>query len=83
MTIKSKYTIIATGSKPTKLPFASIDKKRIITSTEALSLKEIPKHLMVIGGGVIGLELGQVYKRLGAEVSIIEYNNNLIVIRKN
>tara|TARA_B100000686_G_scaffold354610_2_gene465803 strand:+ start:2195 stop:3595 length:1401 start_codon:yes stop_codon:yes gene_type:complete len=73
MTIKSKYTIIATGSKPTKLPFASIDKKRIITSTEALSLKEIPKHLMVIGGGVIGLELGQVYKRLGAEVSIIEY----------
>ena len=71
--IEASKTIIATGSKPSTLPFIEIDKKRIITSTEALSLTEIPKHLIVIGGGVIGLELGSVYKRLGAEVSVIEY----------
>ena len=57
-----------------------MDKERIITSTEALSLKEIPKHLVVIGGGVIGLELGQVYRRLGAEVSIIEYADRITPI---
>ena len=72
-TIEAKNSIIATGSKPASLPFIKIDKERIITSTEALKLKEIPKHLVVIGGGVIGLELGQVYRRLGAEVSVIEY----------
>lgn len=72
-TIESKNTIIATGSKPSSLPFIKIDKERIITSTEALSLTEIPKHMVVIGGGVIGLELGQVYRRLGADVSVIEY----------
>ncbi|MEN8123480.1 MAG: dihydrolipoyl dehydrogenase [Bacteroidota bacterium] len=76
--IEAKRTIIATGSKPSSLPFIKIDKKRIITSTEALSLKEIPKHLMVIGGGVIGLELGSVYKRLGAEVSVIEFMPKII-----
>jgi len=69
--------VIATGSKPTSLPFAKVDKKRIITSTEALKLKEIPKKLIVIGGGVIGLELGQVYNRLGAEVSVIEYSDTI------
>ncbi len=53
--------IIATGSKPSSLPFIKIDKKRIITSTEALTLTEVPKHLILIGGGVIGLELGSVY----------------------
>ena len=62
--IEAKYTIIATGSKPASLPFISLDKERVITSTEALKLKEVPKHLIVIGGGVIGLELGQVYSRL-------------------
>lgn len=72
-TIEAKNTIIATGSKPSSLPFIKIDKERIITSTEALSLTEIPKHMVVIGGGVIGLELGQVYRRLGADVSVIEY----------
>src|SRR5690606_23249751 len=72
-TIEAKNTIIATGSKPSTLPFIKLDKDRVITSTEALSLKEIPKHLVVIGGGVIGLELGQVYRRLGSEVSVIEY----------
>lgn len=65
--------IVATGSKPASLPFINIDKERIITSTEALKLKEVPKHLIVIGGGVIGLELGSVYARLGAEVTVIEY----------
>ena len=77
-TIEAKHTIIATGSKPSSLPFIKIDKERIITSTEALKMKEVPKHLLVIGGGVIGLELGQVYKRLGAEVSVIEYMDRII-----
>jgi dihydrolipoamide dehydrogenase len=77
-TVEAKQTIIATGSKPSTLPFIKIDKKRIITSTEALSLDEIPKHMIVIGGGVIGLELGSVYKRLGAEVSVIEYMPKII-----
>ena len=77
-TIEAKQTIIATGSKPSSLPFIEIDKERIITSTEALKLSEIPKHMIVIGGGVIGLELGQVYKRLGAEVTVIEYMDRII-----
>ncbi len=77
-TIEAKNTIIATGSKPSTLPFITLDKERIITSTEALELKEIPKHMIVIGGGVIGLELGQVYKRLGAEVTVIEYMDRII-----
>ena len=76
--ISAKNIIIATGSKPSRLPFITQDKERIITSTEALSLKEIPKHLVVIGGGVIGLELGQVYKRLGAEVTVVEYADRII-----
>jgi len=76
--IEAKNIILATGSKPSTLPFISIDKKRVITSTEALSLKEIPKHLVVIGGGVIGLELGQVYHRLGSEVSVIEFMDRII-----
>ena len=71
--IEAEKTIIATGSKPSSLPFIKLDKERVITSTEALNLAEIPKHLIVIGGGVIGLELGSVYKRLGADVSVIEF----------
>jgi dihydrolipoamide dehydrogenase len=71
--IEGTNIIIATGSKPSTLPFISLDKERVITSTEALKLKEVPKHLLVIGGGVIGLELGSVYKRLGADVTVIEY----------
>ena len=71
--IEGTNIIIATGSKPSSLPFIKVDKERIITSTEALKLKEVPKHLIVIGGGVIGLELGSVYARLGAEVTVIEY----------
>ena len=77
-TIEAKNIIIATGSKPSTLPFINIDKERIITSTEALELKEVPKHLVIIGGGVIGLELGQVYLRLGAEVSVVEYMDRII-----
>ena len=71
--IEGTNIIIATGSKPASLPFIKIDKERIITSTEALKLAEVPKHLIVIGGGVIGLELGSVYKRLGATVTVVEY----------
>tara|TARA_B100000767_G_scaffold267230_1_gene285668 strand:+ start:968 stop:2371 length:1404 start_codon:yes stop_codon:yes gene_type:complete len=75
--IEAKNIIIATGSKPSTLSFITLDKERVITSTEALELKEIPKHLVVIGGGVIGLELGQVYRRLGADVSVIEYADRI------
>lgn len=77
-TIEAKNTIIATGSKPSSLPFISIDKERIITSTEALKLKEVPKHLIIIGGGVIGLELGQVYLRLGSQVSVVEFADRVL-----
>lgn len=77
-TIETGKTIIATGSKPSSLPGITIDKKRIITSTEALNLTEVPKHLLLIGGGVIGLELGSVFLRLGAKVSCIEYADSII-----
>lgn len=77
-TIEAKHTIIATGSKPSNLPFITLDKEKIITSTEALQLKEVPKHLIIIGGGVIGLELGQVYLRLGAKVSVVEFMDRII-----
>ena len=76
--ITAKNVIIATGSKPTSLPFLPIDKKRIITSTEALNITEVPKHIVVIGGGVIGLELGSVYARLGAKVSVVEFLPSII-----
>jgi dihydrolipoamide dehydrogenase len=76
--IESGKIIIATGSKPFSLPGIEIDKKRIITSTEALELKEIPKHLILVGGGVIGLELGSVYARLGSKLSVVEYADGII-----
>ena len=76
--IEGKNIIIATGSKPSNLPFIKIDKERIITSTEALKLPEVPKHLLIIGGGVIGIELGQVYLRLGAQVSVVEFMDRII-----
>jgi dihydrolipoamide dehydrogenase len=76
--IETVKSIIATGSKPMSLPFIKIDKQRVITSTEALELKEVPKHLIVIGGGVIGLELGSVYARLGSKVSVVEFMDRLI-----
>lgn len=76
--VEAEHVIIATGSKPTKLPFLPIDKHRIVSSTEALNLPEIPKHLVLIGGGVIGLELGSVYARLGSKVTVIEYLDSII-----
>jgi dihydrolipoamide dehydrogenase len=76
--IETEKVIIATGSKPTNLPFIKIDKKRIITSTEALSLTEIPKHLVIIGGGIIGVELGSVYLRLGSQVTVIEFLDKIV-----
>ena len=76
--IDTKKTIIATGSKPSSLKGIEIDKKRIITSTEALNLKEIPTHIIIIGGGVIGLELGSVYARMGSKVSVVEFTDSLI-----
>lgn len=77
-TITTEKVIIATGSKPTPLPFAPFDKKRIISSTEGLELKEVPKHLIVVGGGVIGMELGSVYARLGSKVTVVEFLDSLI-----
>jgi len=76
--INARNIILATGSKPIELPFAKFDKERVISSTEALNLQEIPKRLVVIGGGVIGLEMGSVYKRLGSEVTVVEYGKSLI-----
>ncbi|WP_420317792.1 dihydrolipoyl dehydrogenase [Ekhidna sp.] len=76
--ITAEKVIIATGSKPANLPFIKLDKDRVITSTEALELKEVPNHMIVIGGGVIGVELGSVYARLGAKVSVVEYLDSLI-----
>lgn len=74
----SKNIIIATGSKPNYFPGMEPDKKRIITSTEALSLSEIPKKMLVIGGGVIGLELGSVYARLGTQIEVVEFASTII-----
>jgi dihydrolipoamide dehydrogenase len=77
-TIGSEKIIIATGSKPALLPFIELDKKRIITSTEALKLEKVPKHMIVIGGGIIGVEIGSVFARLGAKVSVVEFLDGLI-----
>lgn len=77
-TLETEKTIIATGSKPSSIPGVEIDKKRIISSTEALTLSEVPKSIIVIGGGVIGVELGSVYARLGSKITILEYSDRLI-----
>lgn len=71
--LQAKDIVIATGSEPTPLPGVPLDHQRIIDSTGALSLAEVPKHLVVIGAGVIGLELGSVWRRLGSQVTVIEY----------
>ncbi len=72
-TLSAKHIILATGSEVTPLPGVTIDEKRVVSSTGALALPEVPKHLVVIGAGVIGLELGSVYKRLGAQVTVVEF----------
>ncbi|CCH51401.1 dihydrolipoamide dehydrogenase [Fibrisoma limi BUZ 3] len=77
-TITGKNIVIATGSKPLSFPSMPIDKKRVITSTEALTLEQVPKHLIIIGAGVIGAELGSVYARLGAKVSFVEFADAMI-----
>ncbi len=74
---KAKNIVIATGSEVSSLPGIQIDEKNIISSTGALSLKKVPKKLAVIGGGYIGLEMGSVWSRLGAEVTVIEYLNHI------
>ncbi len=78
LSLTASNFVIATGSKPSSLPGVTIDKERIITSTEALKLKVLPKHMVIIGGGVIGLEMGSVYSRLGSKVSIVEYADRII-----
>eukprot|EP00300_Choanocystis_sp_HF-7_P028847 c3486_g1_i2.p1 GENE.c3486_g1_i2~~c3486_g1_i2.p1 ORF type:complete len:524 (+),score=125.84 c3486_g1_i2:102-1574(+) len=72
--INTKAIVIATGSEPIALPFMPFDEKKVVSSTGALALESVPKRMAVIGGGVIGLELGSVWARLGAEVSVIEFN---------
>ena len=76
--LTGKNIIIATGSKPASLPFIEIDKKRIITSTEALEITKLPKHMIIMGGGVIGLELGSVFARLGTKITVIELMKSII-----
>lgn len=76
--IMAKNYIIATGSKPSTIPGVEIDKKRIITSTEALSLKEKPASMVIIGGGVIGVEMASIFNRIGTQVTILEYADHLI-----
>ena len=75
--IRAKFFIIATGSEPTALPFLPFDEKRVLSSTGALSLDKVPKRLAVIGAGVIGVELGSVYSRLGSEVHFIEFMDRI------
>ena len=70
--------IIATGSAPVELPFMKFDRESIVDSTGALSFSEVPKHLVVVGGGVIGLELGSVWKRLGARVTVVEFQDRIV-----
>ncbi len=77
-TIAAPRVIIATGSEPSSLPFLPFDGKRVLSSTEALEIPEVPKHLIVVGGGVIGLELGSVWARLGARVTVIEYQDRIL-----
>jgi len=77
-TLTSKYFIIATGSKPATIPGVTIDKKRIITSTESLSLPSQPASMVVIGGGAIGVEMASVFARIGTKVTIVEYTDSLI-----
>jgi len=77
-TIETKNIVIATGSVSTNLPGIEIDEEKIVTSTGALALPEVPKHLLVIGAGVIGLELGSVWQRLGAKVTVVEFLDRIL-----
>ena len=77
-TIETKNVVIATGSVPASLPGIEIDEERIVSSTGALSLKQVPKRLLVIGAGIIGLEMGSVWARLGAKVTVVEYLDRIV-----
>ena len=77
-TLETKNIVIATGSVPADLPGVDVDEERIVTSTGALALKQVPKKLIVVGAGVIGLELGSVWRRLGAEVTVVEFLDRII-----
>ena len=77
-TVSAKHIVIATGSEPTPLPGIEIDEKKVVSSTGALSLEKVPNHLVVIGGGVIGLELGSVWRRLGAKVTVVEFLDRIV-----
>ena len=77
-TYETDRIIIATGSDVISLPGIDIDEKRVVSSTGALALKKVPRSMVVIGGGVIGLELGTVYRRLGAKVTVVEYMDNIL-----
>ncbi|WP_439550976.1 dihydrolipoyl dehydrogenase [Falsiroseomonas sp.] len=77
-TYATKHIVIATGSESTPLPGVTVDEKRIVTSTGALELEKVPGHLVVIGGGVIGLELGSVWRRLGAQVTVVEFLDRIV-----
>ncbi|HEY7800740.1 MAG TPA: dihydrolipoyl dehydrogenase [Hyphomonadaceae bacterium] len=76
--LETKNIVIATGSEPTPLPGVEIDEERIVSSTGALSLKSVPKRMIVIGAGIIGLELGSVWRRLGSEVTVVEYLDRIL-----
>jgi dihydrolipoamide dehydrogenase len=77
-TYSAKHIVIATGSEPMPLPGIEIDEKKVVTSTGALALEKVPGHLVVIGGGVIGLELGSVWRRLGAQVTVVEFLDKIV-----
>ncbi|GIQ86138.1 hypothetical protein KIPB_007933 [Kipferlia bialata] len=76
--LETQQVLIATGSKASQLPFVHTDKRDIVTSTEALSFEEVPEHLIVVGAGVIGLELGSVWARLGSKVTVVEYQDRIL-----
>jgi dihydrolipoamide dehydrogenase len=75
---QARHIVIATGSEPATIEGIDIDEERVVTSTGALSLTRVPKHLVVIGGGYIGLELGSVWARLGAEVTVVEFMDRIV-----
>ena len=79
-TVEAGHVLLATGSAPINLPFLPFDGQRVVSSTEALNFPEVPKHLVVVGGGYIGLELGSVWKRLGAKVTVIEFLPRIVPI---
>jgi dihydrolipoamide dehydrogenase len=76
--LKSRFILIATGSKPAPLPHVNLDGERVATSTEALNYKEVPNHLVVIGAGAVGLELGSVWRRFGAKVTVLEVMDRIL-----